>query len=307
MLDTAIICVLAIILDRFLGEPGRWHPLAGVGYLADKLEARFNTPGANEALLRRKGAFAALLLVIPIVLLLGWLVNVDIFAVDWLLGLIGLYLCIGYQSLRVHVLGIQGALFANNLTDARQQLSMIAGRSTEELREDEICAASVESGLKQGNDAVFASLFWFVIAGLPGVVAYRLSNALKAMWGHENRRFYHFGWFATKLDRVLNYIPARLTAISYLIAGGWESGLRAWRGYTAQLDSYNGGVMIAAGAGSLGVTLGGDVLPQGELSERPVIGEGNAPVADDLSRTLKLITRSLFLWLTVIVVLGLLL
>ena len=125
-----------------------------------------------------------------------------------MVGTIFLYLAIGASSLKTHAEAIANALDAQDIPLARQKVSYIVSRDTSALDAESIARAGVESVLENGSDAVFAAMFWFVVGGAPGVVLYRLSNTLDAMWGYKNERFINFGWAAARFDDCLNYIPA---------------------------------------------------------------------------------------------------
>jgi adenosylcobinamide-phosphate synthase len=139
-----------------------------------------------------------------------------------------------------------------------------------------------------------------VVAGAPGVVLYRLANTLDAMWGYRSARFAGFGWAAARIDDVLNWIPARLTAMSYALLGHTADALRCWRTQAPQWSSPNAGPVMASGAGSLRVQLGGIARYDGIDEARPALGVGNAASADDIQRALALVSRTLWLWLAVL-------
>ncbi|MNF35034.1 cobalamin biosynthesis protein [compost metagenome] len=151
---------------------------------------------------------------------------------------------------------------------------------------------------------MFAALFWFAVAGAPGVVLYRLSNTLDAMWGYRTPRFERFGWAAARIDDVLNYLPARLTALTYALLGQSRRALGCWRRQAPQWDSPNAGPVMAAGAGALGVELGGAAIYHGEVHQRPTLGEGAPADAESIAGALSLLRRGVLLWLVLILLGG---
>lgn len=293
---TAVALLLAagVALDLLLGETRRWHPLVGFGNLAQWLERRLNRGGARIA----RGALAWLLAVIPLTLLAFALDNPVAQACL-------LYLCLGLRSLRDHALPIHAALAQGDLPRARWLTSRIVSRDTTQANESDLARAAAESLLENGNDAVFGTLFWFIVAGGAGAALFRLSNTLDAMWGYRTDRFKLFGCVAARIDDVLNFVPARLTALSYVLLAASGGRLRAWRCWREQASNWsspNAGPVMASGAGALGVTLGGAAVYDGELEARPVLGSGPAAAAGDILRAWSLVWRTTLLWLAVIAV-----
>jgi adenosylcobinamide-phosphate synthase len=196
------------------------------------------------------------------------------------------------------------ALAAGDLAAARERVGWMVSRDTAAMTGEDVARAAVESVLENGNDAVFGALFWFALAGAPGVVAYRLANTLDAMWGYRTARYLRFGWAAARLDDLLNYVPARLTALTYAAAGRFERALACWRAQAGAWESFNAGPVMAAGAGALGVRLGGAAVYHGAPKERPPLGEGDAPGARDIRRALALVRRGVWLWLGALLAIG---
>ncbi|BAN47556.1 adenosylcobinamide-phosphate synthase CbiB [Metapseudomonas resinovorans] len=289
----------AVALDALFGEPKGWHPLVAFGKLANRLERRFNPDGGGW---RSHGVSAWVLAVLPLTLA-AWLLS-QLPYVGWLVGVLALYAAIGLRSLNEHAEPVAEALGAGDLERARQRVGYMVSRDTRALDEPAVARAATESVLENGSDAVFAALFWFAVAGAPGVVLYRLSNTLDAMWGYRNERFERFGWAAARIDDVLNYIPARLVALTYALLGKTATALRCWRRQAPQWDSPNAGPVMAAGAGALGVALGGPAIYHGELHERPVLGEGPAARAEDIGRAMDLVRQGVLLWLAVLIIGG---
>ena len=289
--------VAGVALDAALGEPKRWHPLVGFGTLANRLEQRFNPSGGGW---RSHGVSAWCLAVLPLTLLTVLLVQLP--WIGWLVQIIALYAALGLRSLDQHAQPVAQALRLGDLPLARQRVGYMVSRRTEELDATGVARAGTESVLENGSDAVFAALFWFLVAGAPGVVLYRLSNTLDAMWGYRNDRFERFGWAAAKIDDVLNYVPARLVALTYALLGRTTTAMRCWQRQAPRWDSPNAGPVMTAGAGALGVSLGGAAVYHGELHQRPELGEGPPPQARDIERAMNLVWGGVLLWLLLMLI-----
>ncbi|QSI77052.1 adenosylcobinamide-phosphate synthase CbiB [Niveibacterium microcysteis] len=299
-MSTLASVVLALALDALLGEPRRWHPLVGFGRLAQALEARCNRHG--NRLGRVTGLLCWAALVLPPVALCALALPAP---ADTLFGALVLYFALGARSLAEHARAVAEPLLRGELPAARQALSMIVSRDTTALSESGVAAATCESVLENGNDAVFGALFWFVVAGAPGALLFRLANTLDAMWGYRTPRLLHFGWAAARLDDLLNLIPARLTALSYALAGSCANALHCWHTQAARHDSPNAGPVMAAGAGALGLALGGPAVYHGKLEQRPTLGRGRDATPADIDAALRLTRRALLLWLAAITLGGL--
>ncbi len=295
----AVIALFGVLLDMRLGEASRWHPLVGFGNLAIRLEKKLNA--GNHRFLR--GGLAWMLVVLPLVALTWgltfWLGQFDMLIAFGVHALL-LYFCLGLRSLRDHTLPIARALMQDDLPQARLLTARIVSRDTTQAEESDLAKAGVESLLENGNDAVFGTLFWFVIAGGPGAVLFRLANTLDAMWGYRNARFNDFGCTAARLDDVLNLIPARLTALSYTVLGNTRLAWQCWRSQALAWSSPNAGPVMSAGAGALNISLGGAAIYDGEVEQRPPLGCGPLASGKDIARAWRLVAMTTVLWLAVI-------
>lgn len=296
--------MLAFLLDYFLAEPRRFHPLVGFGRWANAVETKLNTLPSNKIF----GVLAWCLVVIPLVLFF-YAIDRLLAETPWLSLLYAallLYFCLGWQSLLQHARAVAMPLRFGDIEKARQAVGMIVSRDTATLEKNDVAKAATESVLENGADAIFSALFWFLLAGVPGVVLYRLSNTLDAMWGYKNDRFIQFGWCAARIDDLLNFIPARLTALSYALCGHTAMALRCWRQQAADWKSPNAGPVMSAGAGALMVSLGGSARYHQQQQLRPVLGvadeEPYRASATTIQSACRLVNKSVLLWLLVVIV-----
>ena len=292
--------LLGAALDALLGEPRRWHPLVGFGRLAGQVERTWNTQVADKA--RGIGAWA--LCVAPPVIVAVLLCRLPRSPWGWIADALLLYFALGARSLGEHGLRVARDLESGDLAAARVHVGWMVSRDTSTLDEAGVAKAAVESVLENGNDAVFGALFWFALLGGPGALLFRLANTLDAMWGYRNARYLHFGWAAARIDDVLNFIPARLTASTYALLGKTRMALHCWRTQASQWDSPNAGPVMAAGAGALDVRLGGAAIYHGAIEQRPLLGTVCPPAADDIRNAVLLVRKGLLLWLLIIVTGG---
>lgn len=298
----------AVLADGLLGEPSRWHPLVGFGRIADRVEADLNRGT------RGRGVFALGLLVGLPGAAIALLVALLPASIGWLAASALAYLCIAAHSLRAHGDAVREPLAAGDLEAARQAVARLVSRETERMDAAAIRRAALESLLENASDGVFASLFWFAAGGLvmgpagaaAAVVGHRLANTLDAMWGYRTPRYRYFGWAAARLDDGLNWLPARATALVFAGLGDTRAALACWRDQAGACESPNAGPVMAAGAGALGLRLGGAAVYHGAWRERPALGRGRDPVDGDIARALALVLRALIVWCAAILVLDVL-
>jgi len=297
---TTLIVIVALLLDRIFAELQRWHPLVGFGCLVKIIEKKLWRADCSHSQTYLRGIAGLVLLLLPpvfiTILLTQNLIN------EYLINTLLLYFAIGSRSLSEHAMQVYFALKENNHSKAQILTAKLVSRDTQELNEMQLSKATIESVLENGCDAIFGAIFWYIVAGAPGVVMYRIVNTLDAMWGYRNERYNHFGWAAARLDDVLNYIPSRLTALSYAVVGQFQNAIQCWYSQGSRWKSPNAGPVMAAGAGALSILLGGTATYHGERQQRPILGLDNNPQILDIERAVRLVNRSILLWMVVIVI-----
>lgn len=287
--STAAGLALGAAADLLLADPRRGHPVAGFGQAAAALERRAwrdSRPAGVGYAVVCVGAAAGLGTA-------AHRLSADRPLTRTAVTAAATWAVLGGTSLG-RAAGLMAAhLEAGDLPAARAHLATLAGRDPSTLGEPELVRATVESVAENTSDAAVAPLFWGAVAGLPGLLAYRAANTLDAMVGHRSPRFERFGWASARLDDVLNWAPARLTAaltvLAAPLAGGSAGGAwRSWRRDGASHPSPNAGRCEAALAGALGLRLGGRNVYGSRVEERPVLGDGRPPARGDIRRAIRL-------------------
>jgi adenosylcobinamide-phosphate synthase len=286
--------LLGWLLDLILGDPA-WlpHPVVGFGKAIAFFEHRLNR-GSYRKL---KGAIMAVTLIIA-VFVATWLLREAFYLLPTPLGrgvgggffdtLIVFY-CLAGTTLIREVRQVFLAL-DRSLDEGRRQVARIVGRDTSELSAQEVRTAALETLAENLSDGVIAPLFWFVILGTPGMLAYKMVNTLDSMIGYKTERYRDFGCWAAHIDDVANFIPARLTAL-LMVLGDWcwvlgvshhlspiTQHLRFVRKNGRNHASPNSGYPEAALAGILDCRFGGPHYYFGQLFDKPYIGTNDRPL-----------------------------
>jgi adenosylcobinamide-phosphate synthase len=276
-----------VLVDQCVGDPRRGHPVALFGRVAARLERVMwhddRTAGC---------AYAALL--VGTAVGLGLLLRRGSTRTRFVATAAATWAVLGSRSLFEEAGAVHAHLSRGDLRSAREQLTHLVGRRTDQLNEPEIARAVIESVAENTSDAVIAPLFWGAVAGLPGLLGYRAINTLDAMVGYHNPRYENFGWASARADDLANCIPARLTAaltavVAPLVGGRTRDVVNVVRRDGRRHPSPNAGMTEAAFAAALGVRLGGQNEYGTQVEQRPLLAaNGRVATADDLERAVRL-------------------
>ena len=302
----------ALAIDAALGWPAGLHarvghPVGGFARLIQWCERRWNRPLRDEGR-RRWGGVATLLLLLAVAAGAGWAVEqaVRLLMGRWAwIGLaIAAWPALAQRSLHDHVRPVAVTLLDGDLAGARRAVGHIVGRDTGVLDEQGVARAAIESLAESFCDGVVAPLFWLLVAGLPGIWAYKAVNTADSLIGHKEEPFAAYGWAAARFDDLLNLVPARLAGLLLCLAGisGWRV---LWRDH-GRHASPNAGWPEAAMAGALRVRLAGPVHYDGVRHDKAWIGgEGRDAGAADVTAALLIYGRACaLLWLMTALVEG---
>ena len=290
LVPDAGILACALLLDLALGDP-RWlpHPVVLIGRLINTLEK-----GLRKAIRHERAAGAVLLiLIVSSVMTVTWLVLRASSYLHPLAGILAAIFicstCLAARSLHTESALVATALSAGDLVNARKKLSLIVGRDTAELEEPEIWRALIETVAENTADGIISPLFWLTVGGPVAGIGFKAISTLDSMVGYKNKRYLRFGWASARMDDLVNYLPARLTALLMIISSPLAGLSLAGAARITLRDrlnhpSPNSGHPEAAAAGSLGVRLGGAASYAGLPCWKEQIGDPLRPIDEQAYR-----------------------
>ena len=309
----------ALVIEYFAGYPQSLqrsigHPVEWIGKLIAYLDEGLNDPDSEDSDQRNHGIFAIAALCVA--------VGVPAYAIEklllsfqygWAFNVLLATAFIAQKSLRDHVTAVARTL-PQSIIEARKEVAKIVGRDPSNLDESGIAKAALESLAENTADGITAPIFWFAVAGLPGIVIYKAINTADSMIGHKSEKYLHFGWAAAKLDDLVNLPASRLTGLLFAAAAWIKSKTRAqaalnamWRDANKH-QSPNAGWPEAAMAGALDLKFGGPRQYNGETLDLAYMGDGRTQLAaNDIDKGLELYDRALLILLGVAVVLAMIL
>lgn len=316
--ETLPIVVLALILDALVGDPDAlWrrvpHPVAWFGTVISGLERRWNRPDRPDGQ-RRVLGLVALVLLLAVVTGTAWLLERAWMALPY--GWLGVAFCgsilIAQRSLHDHVARVALALQTEGLASGRRAVAMIVGRDPASLDEAGVARAAIETTAENFSDGVVAPVFWFVLAGLPGLAAYKAINTADSMIGHRSPRFRAYGWASARLDDAVNLVPARLAGLLIVLAMAClgrsaDAALRVMLRDAGLHKSPNAGWPEAAMAGGLGLSLAGPRVYAGVLVDDPYLNPAGRrdSGAADIRAALRVLAMACFLLILLLSALAL--
>jgi adenosylcobinamide-phosphate synthase len=298
--DRVLILIAAFGIEAVLAYPAIvfgaiGHPVSWIGTLISALEFRLNRSDFSDAR-RRAAGIATTLVLVALGLGVGLALEMAVRAVPVLgfaLAVLVVVALIAAGSLDQHVRAVASALRTEGLAGGRQSIAKIVGRDPDALDEAAICRAAIESLAENASDGVTAPALWYLVGGLPGMIAYKAINTADSMIGHISERYRAFGWAAAKLDDLVNLPASRLTGLMFIAAAAivpGASAATAWQAFRrdARLHrSPNAGWPEAAMAGALGLRLAGPRVYDGVMVDDHWMGDGRAEATvADIDRAL---------------------
>ena len=288
--------IVAFLLEQLQPLNARKVVVVPLAQVAEFFQSRFNDGQALH------GAIAWLLAVVPLVVASAAIYYVlfelqPLLAFAW--NVLILYLTMGFRQVSHYFSDIHMALRMGELERARSLIADWRGRLADRCSSNDVARMAIEEGFLASHRYVFAVVVWFVLLpGPSGALLYRLADFFGREWGaRTDAEFGDFGRFAAKAFEIIDWLPVRLTAACFAIVGDFEDAVYCWRTQASRWVDRSSGILLASGAGALGVRLGMPVYESGEITERPELGLGEDADADFMQSAIGLIWRTLVLCL----------
>lgn len=279
MLESVIVVIFAVILDLIIGDPkNKFHPTSWIGVFIAKLVPIIKNKSPQK---EKLGGILLVIFVSSVVSVLLVILNLGIKNIS--IEIVGIILfiivsivlfktTIAIRGMEKHALAVMDSIEKNDLEGARNNLSMIVKRNTKNLDKNHVLSGTLESISENTVDGVTGPLFYFAFFGIIGAFVYRIVNTIDSMIGYKTSIFKNVGWFGANCDKILNYIPARITGLlmvlsALILRNDWKNSYQIIKRDAKNTESPNAGYPMAALAGALGTRF--------EKIDHYCIGEGN--------------------------------
>jgi adenosylcobinamide-phosphate synthase len=295
-----LILIIAFGIEAVLAYPEAvfraiGHPVSWIGALIAALDSALNRPDYSSAV-RRAAGVATVMLLLAVSLAAGVALEAVARTIPYFgfaIAVVVVAALVAAGNLDQHVRAVSAALGAEGMDGGRRSIAKIVGRDPDRLDEAAVCRAAIESLAENASDGVAAPSLWFLVGGLPGIIAYKAVNTADSMIGHMSERHRAFGWAAARLDDLVNLPASRLTGLMFVAAAAMVPGASApsaWRAYWRDARKHrspNAGWPEAAMAGALGLRLAGPRIYGGVLVDDRWMGDGRAEAtAEDIDRAI---------------------
>lgn len=308
----SLISFIALLVERYFGYPERiqlaiGHPVQWMGTLIGWFDTRFNLETDDDQTRRRAGILMLIVLLGATLFIAGAIAAIlrDL-PLGWVAEALLATTFLAQRHLRTAVIAVADGLDIS-VEAGRAAVSQIVGRDTSQLEDAEISRAAIETLAENTSDGIIAPLFWMLIFGLPGIALYKAINTADSMVGHLSPRHTQFGWASARLDDLVNWIPARLTAFLFVGAASImpeASAQDAWetvRDDAKKHKSPNAGWPESAMAGALHFGLGGPRTYNGQMLDLPQMGDGRRNLgAEDIRNAVRLYDTALWVALGIV-------
>ena len=304
-----LVFYIGYFMDIILGDP-YWmpHPVRYIGKIIEKTEKIIRIFFSNVKNLKFAGVILGTIVIS--VTFLFYFFLLEIFLKNTIILKKILEIIIIYQIFATRCLGDEGYKIYKSLKDgkidlSRKQISYLVSRDTENLDEENIVKATVETITENITDGIISPMFYLVIGGIPLAMAYKATNTLDSMVGYKNEKYIDLGWFSAKFDDLLNYIPARISGVfvivsAFILGLDYKNSIKIMLRDCKNHSSPNSGYSESASAGALKIQLGGKASYFGVSSMKPTMGDYiEKPNSDHIIKAIKIMYMTSFLGLVV--------